>query len=167
MQGPDLSFHYRGIHLKDGDHKEAPCTATGLRKESCHLPPHAPTPPPSFLSYRDLGWFQSLTIWVTCSHTLNFPACVLNSPINSAKLKKKTKTQYESCELSFIWGKTRTIAQEIASQIALRNCSKKVREGQYICDFGKGGIQAIKHTFFYRRLLLVMVAQLVKNVPAM
>ena len=48
----------------------------------------------------------------------------------------------------FIWGKMRTIAQEIASQIALRNCSKELRGSQYVCDFGKGGIQAIKHTFF-------------------
>ena len=35
------------------------------------------------------------------------------------RLKKK-KTQRESCELSFIWGKMRTIAQETVSQIALR-----------------------------------------------
>ena len=33
----------------------------------------------------------------------------------------------------------RTIAQEAASQIALKNCSKEVvGEGQYKCDFGKG-----------------------------
>ena len=34
--------------------------------------------------------------------------------------------QRESCELSFIWGKMRTIAQETASQLALSNCSKEV-----------------------------------------
>ena len=34
--------------------------------------------------------------------------------------------QRESCKLSFIWGKMRTIAQETAFQIALRNCSKEV-----------------------------------------
>ena len=33
--------------------------------------------------------------------------------------------QNESCELSFIWGKMRTIAQE-RFQIALRNCSREV-----------------------------------------
>ena len=39
----------------------------------------------------------------------------------------------ESCELSFTWGKMRTVAWEVAHQIALRDCSKaSVREGQYI-----------------------------------
>ena len=33
-----------------------------------------------------------------------------------------------------------TVAQETASQIALRNCSEKVRGGgQYTCDFSEGG----------------------------
>ena len=40
--------------------------------------------------------------------------------------KKKKNAQRESCELSFIGGKMRTIAQETAFQIALRNCSKDV-----------------------------------------
>ena len=31
----------------------------------------------------------------------------------------------ESCELSLIWGKMRTAAQETASQVALRNCPKE------------------------------------------
>ena len=35
-------------------------------------------------------------------------------------LTKKKDVQLESCELSFIWGKMRTAAQEAASQIALR-----------------------------------------------
>ena len=40
----------------------------------------------------------------------------------------------------------RTIAQETAPQIALRNCSKEaVGEGQYICDFSEGGVHKIKH----------------------
>ena len=34
--------------------------------------------------------------------------------------------QCESCELSFIWGKMRTIAWETAFQLALRNCFKEV-----------------------------------------
>ena len=33
--------------------------------------------------------------------------------------------QPESCELSFIWGKIKMIAQESAFQIALKNCSKE------------------------------------------
>ena len=44
----------------------------------------------------------------------------------------------------------RTAAQETAPQIALRNCFKETggRGGQYICDFGKGGVHAIKHVYF-------------------
>ena len=45
---------------------------------------------------------------------------------------------------------------------ALRNCSKEVGgEGQYICDFGEGGVHAVKHICFQKvstglvRLLLV------------
>ena len=45
----------------------------------------------------------------------------------------KNDVQLESCEVSFIWGKMRTAAQEAASQTALRDCSKAaVGEGQYI-----------------------------------
>ena len=59
--------------------------------------------------------------------------------------------RHENCELHFIWGKMKTLAQETAFQIALRNCSKEVGVGwdvlQYMCDFGEGGIHAIKHIF--------------------
>ena len=36
--------------------------------------------------------------------------------------------QHESCELSFIWGKTRTGARETTSETTLRNCSKEAGE---------------------------------------
>ena len=39
------------------------------------------------------------------------------------------------------------IARETAFLRALRNCSKEVWEGQDICDFGRGGVHAIKHIF--------------------
>ena len=59
--------------------------------------------------------------------------------------------RHENCELYFIWGKMKTLAQETAFQIALRNCSKEVGAGwgvlQCICDFGEGGVHAIKHIF--------------------
>ena len=42
----------------------------------------------------------------------------------------KKDTQLESCELSFIWGKMRPAAQEAASQIALRDCSKAADVGK-------------------------------------
>ena len=42
----------------------------------------------------------------------------------------------------------RTAAQEIASQITEKLLQRFRGKRQYICDFGKGGVQAIKHTFF-------------------
>ena len=44
----------------------------------------------------------------------------------------------------------KTITQKITFQIALRNCSKEVGEDHYICNFGEGGVHAIKHTFFVK-----------------
>ena len=44
--------------------------------------------------------------------------------------------QRESCELSFIWGKMRTIVWETAFQIALRNCSKEVEGRSAYMWFG-------------------------------
>ena len=38
------------------------------------------------------------------------------------------KAQYKGCELSFIWGKMRTVAWDTVSPIALRNYSEEVRE---------------------------------------
>ena len=55
---------------------------------------------------------------------------------------KKINVQCESCELSFIWGKMGTIAQETKSQIVLRNCSREVGgwgEVSIIYDFSEGG----------------------------
>ena len=68
----------------------------------------------------------------------------LDCPIDAVNFLKNA--QHKSCEISFIWGSMRTAAQETARQIALRNCSKEaVREGQYVHDFGKDGVHAIKH----------------------
>ena len=45
----------------------------------------------------------------------------------------------------------RTAAQETAPQVALRNCSKDAEwRGQCICDFGKGGLRAMRHMFFQK-----------------
>ena len=44
----------------------------------------------------------------------------------------------------------RIAAQETAPQIALRDCSKEAGGGQYICDFGEGGVTGIKHSFYKR-----------------
>ena len=45
--------------------------------------------------------------------------------VNSYKVADLKNMQHESCELSFIWGKMRTIAQETTFQMSLRN-SKEV-----------------------------------------
>ena len=66
----------------------------------------------------------------------------------------------------FIWSKMKTASWQTAAQIALRNCSKEVGGRSYICDFGIGGVHAIKHThthththtyiyIFNKRFLLV------------
>jgi len=49
----------------------------------------------------------------------------------------------------------KTAAWETTPWVAMRNCSKEVGgEGQYIQDFGGGGIHAIKHIFFQKHLLV-------------
>ena len=58
--------------------------------------------------------------------------------------------QCESPRFSFIGHRLRTIAQETAPQIGLRDCSKEVAGGggdQCRCDFGEGGVHAVKHIF--------------------
>ena len=42
----------------------------------------------------------------------------------------------------------RTAAQETAPQITLRNYSKEKGKRQYMCDFGKGRVCAIKYIVF-------------------
>ena len=51
------------------------------------------------------------------------------------------KMSFQSCELSFIWGKMRTAAQETAPQIALRDWFKEVVGESQQKDFGEGGVQ--------------------------
>ena len=67
-------------------------------------------------------------VWLKRGYTESKRTAVLNDLLSTKK-----DAQLESCELCFIWGKMRTAAQETASQIALRDCSKKVvGEGQSI-----------------------------------
>ena len=95
-----------------------------------------------------------LTVYLSSPSGFPYPLMAPISP--HCLLLAEKNAQHENCELSFIWGKMRTIAREMAFQIALRNRSKELGgKGQYICDFGKGGIHAIKHIFFCRRFLLV------------
>ena len=53
-------------------------------------------------------------------------------PFVVAILLTKKDIQLESCELSFIWDKIRTAAQEAASQIALRLLQSGSGGSQYI-----------------------------------
>ena len=63
----------------------------------------------------------------------------------------KNNAQHESCELSFIWGKLRTTAQETAAQIALRNCSKEIwgMDSIYVI-LVKGGTCNQAHNFLLK-----------------
>ena len=72
-------------------------------------------------------------------------------------MSTEKNAQHESCQLSLMWGKTRTIGWETASQKALGNCWEGV-EGKVniilIYDFRGGGyVQSSMH--FCRGLLLV------------
>ena len=65
--------------------------------------------------------------------------------------------QLESCELSFIWGKMRTAAQEAASQIALRDCFKvAVGKRQYI-KFWWREFNAMNHSLYERFLWVLRI----------
>ena len=56
-------------------------------------------------------------------------------------LLTKKDAHIESCELSFIWGKMRTVARETAPQIALRDRFKEVVGESQHKDFGEGEVQ--------------------------
>ena len=63
----------------------------------------------------------------------------------------KKDVQLESCEVSFMWGNMRTVAQEAPSQIALRDRSKAaVGESQYIRFLVKGEFNTMKQSFYKR-----------------
>ena len=66
-------------------------------------------------------------------------------------LSMEEHAQHESCELSFIWGKMRTVAWETASQIALRTALKRKWGSQFICNFGEG-----RYVYHFGRVLLLI-----------
>ena len=67
----------------------------------------------------------------------------------------KKDAQCESCELSFIWGKMKTAAQETAPQIALRDGSREiVAQGQYIWLCWRG-ISVQSSTYLTEGFLLI------------
>ena len=98
---------------------------------------------------------------VFCAHTSSslshpsFPTWLLRC---CCRLKKKY-TQCESYELSFIWGKIRSLAWETASQasqVALRNCSTEVvAKVSTVYDFNERGYMQ-SSTHFGKGLLLVV-----------
>ena len=84
----------------------------------------------------------SLSLLLSYTHT--------RSPPVSTKMMHSV-----SFELSFIWDKMRTAAQETAPQIALRDCSKEtVGEGQYIWFWRRGSSMQLS-THFINGFLLV------------
>ena len=62
-------------------------------------------------------------------------------------MSTEINAQSENCDLSCIGGKMRTIAWEIAFQIAPRIYSQEVERKVSTCDFGEAGVHAIKHMF--------------------
>ena len=46
--------------------------------------------------------------------------------------------------------------EDSASDSSEKLLQRGRREGQCICDFGEGTVHVVKHTFFCRRLLLVI-----------
>ena len=73
-------------------------------------------------------------------------------------MSTKKDAKLESCELSFIGGKMKTIAREIAIQIALRNYFSEVwgKVSVYVL-LVKGEFNAMKHSFYKRFLLVVRI----------
>ena len=71
------------------------------------------------------------------------------------KYLKEKKKHNMRAELSFIWGKMRTIAWETAFQIALRNCSKEVGGRSVYLWFWWRGSSCSQAHIFCRRFLLV------------
>ena len=83
-------------------------------------------------------------------NTNNLPLSFFLPPSLSLLLSfsnlKSTHVRAVSC---FIWSKMKTASWQTAAQIALRNCSKEVGGRSCICDFGIGGVHAIKHKYIY------------------
>ena len=65
-------------------------------------------------------------------------------------LSTKENAHRESCQLSFMWDSMRIVPWETAPQLALRNCSKEAGERESVCDFGKGGLHAIKYIVLWK-----------------
>ena len=73
---------------------------------------------------------------------------------SSKCVTSKKGTQQESCELSFIWGKMRTAAQETAPRMALRPLQRGSGGRPVQKILVKGEFSAIKHSF-YKSLMLI------------
>ena len=71
-------------------------------------------------------------------------------PLDGVICVNLKNAQREGCELSFIWGKMRTIAQQTAFQIALRNCSREVAGRSVLYMMLVEGGCAVKHTCWQR-----------------
>ena len=121
--------------------------------------------------WTELNWYQLSVFSVFILHGFEYWCCYLprlwtwagllrffNQMRRKQYCQLKKGAKCESCKLGFIWGKLKTIMQETAPQIPLRNCSKEVGEGPYIWDFGERRVHALKHFFFFfffYRFLLV------------
>ena len=80
-----------------------------------------------------------------CSGPCGGPGCVPD--IIMFNLSTRKDEQFESCELSFIWGKMRTAAREAPSQRALRDCSKAGGGKSVHKVLVTGELNTMKHSF--------------------
>ena len=74
---------------------------------------------------------------------------VLNEKFYVVVVNLKKNAQWESCELSFIWGSVRTAALEKAPQIALQDCSKEAGGKDSICVILVKGEYTQSRTYFF------------------
>ena len=97
----------------------------------------------SQLSSRSVSFPNKLAFLASASHLLDLLACCAASKVELGLINRQVWVK-------FYLGQMRSIAWETASQIALRNCSKKVRGevGMYMILVKR--TRAIKHAFWQK-----------------
>ena len=119
----------------------------------------SPCPPASLISPALAGgFFTTSTAWEAQYLNSNRILLIrLSRGLNELiHFWLKINAECESCELSFIWGKMKSIVWETAFQVALRNSSKESRGKSENRWFLWRGSPCNPALMFCRRLLLVM-----------
>ena len=102
-----------------------------------------PIPPPTSLSTRSLWEDPVHQVWalVSCIQ----PGLVICFTVDNIHVSMLF------CELSFIWGRMKTVVWETAPQIALRNCSKEAGGTDSIYEILVNGEYMQSRTYFFCR----------------